>query len=107
MQYISSTFSFKMFLPYMQKGKIDFEVIEPEQIPTNVRSLIHYKPVAQILTFILGRQINCSEESVQFEDGDVLYIAKISGGNLPQGIKVLPEGYEITFLKMTIHSDES
>lgn len=104
MNYISNVFSFNMLLnKNVQKGTVNFEVIDPKDIPEDAVSIIHYAPAARVISNELGREI-VNEKGKRFtlNSGDVLYLAKIDGGNLTSNDTVLPEGYTITYIKVTI-----
>ena len=49
---------------------------------------------------VLGVKFN--RVSVKLNKGDVLYVAQIVGGRLPEGCTTLPDGYSFKFLKVTI-----
>lgn len=104
MDYISNVFSFNMILNKdVQKGTVNFEVIDKNDIPEDAVSIIHYGPAAKVIGSELGREI-VGEKGKRFTitADDVLYLAKIEGGNLTQNDTVLPEGYGITYIKVTV-----
>lgn len=49
---------------------------------------------------VLGVAFN--RVSVKLNKGDVLYVAQIVGGRLPEGCTTLPDGYSFKFLKVTV-----
>ena len=49
---------------------------------------------------VLGVRFN--RVSVKLNKGDVLYVAQIVGGRLPEGCTTLPDGFTFKFLKVTI-----
>lgn len=40
--------------------------------------------------------------NLKLKPGDVLYVAQLVGGRLPEGTTTLPEGYSFKFLKVTV-----
>ena len=38
--------------------------------------------------------------SLKLSEGDVLYVAQLNGGRLPEGCTTLPEGFSFTFLEI-------
>ena len=63
--------------------------------PDNVSIVGHPDTAA-----VLGVKFN--RVSVKLNKGDVLYVAQIVGGRLPEGCTTLPEGFTFKFLKVTI-----
>lgn len=105
MNYISNVFSFNMILDRkIQSGSIDFNVVNKEDIPDNVQSMIHYDNVAAIISNELGRDIPMAERGkrVSMKTGDALYLAMINGGPISKDAKTLPKGRTITYLKITV-----
>lgn len=49
---------------------------------------------------VLG--VPCNRASITLEKGDVLFVAQLQGGRLPEGSTTLPEGYEFVFYKVTV-----
>lgn len=49
---------------------------------------------------VLGVEFN--RVSVKLAKGDVLYVAQVVGGRLPEGATTLPDGFQLTFLKVTL-----
>ena len=49
---------------------------------------------------VLGVPFN--RVSVKVNKGDVVYVAQVVGGRLPEGCTTLPEGLSMVFLKVTI-----
>ena len=66
------------------------------------RSVVGHQDTANVLTTLLGVEVACNRESVKLEDGDVLYVAQVTGGRLPEGATTLPAGFELAFLKVTL-----
>lgn len=57
---------------------------------------------AAVVSNILKRDVPANRASVRLEKGDVLYVAQVTGGRLPEGATTLPEGFSLAFLKVTI-----
>ena len=105
MNYISNVFSLNMILDRkVQSGSIDFNVVNKEDIPDNVQSMIHYDNVAAILSDELGRDIPVAERGkrVNMKTGDSLYLAMINGGPINKDAKTLPKGRTITYVMITV-----
>lgn len=65
-------------------------------------SVIGYADTAAVVSNILKRDVPTNRISVRLEKGDILYVAQVTGGRLPEGATTLPEGFSLTFLKVTI-----
>lgn len=49
---------------------------------------------------VLG--VPCARINVSLQKGDVLYVAQLTGGRLPEGATTLPEGFAFKFLKVEL-----
>ena len=82
--------------------------VEPVWYPTQekglarARSIIGHPDTAKVVSGLLNREVECNRESVTLSVGDVLYVAQVTGGRLPEGATKLPEGVEITFRKVIV-----
>ena len=65
-------------------------------------SVIGHADTANVVSNILKRDVPANRTSVRLEKGDVLYVAQVTGGRLPEGATTLPEGFSLAFLKVTI-----
>lgn len=71
--------------------------VEPvAKIPEGCISAIGHADTAHILG------VECNRINLSLNKGDVLYVAQVLGGRLPEGCTKLPEGFRMTFLKVTI-----
>ncbi|MBR3353533.1 DUF1874 domain-containing protein [Candidatus Saccharibacteria bacterium] len=78
------------------------EEVHPEEVPQDAVSVIGHPDTANVVSGILGRPVACNRATIQLGDGDVLYVAQLMGGRLPEGATSLPEGFKISFRKVTI-----
>ena len=67
-----------------------------------LESCIGHPDTATVVSNILGREVACQRVSISLQKGDVLYVAQVMGGRLPEGCTQLPDGMEIVFDKYTI-----
>lgn len=65
-------------------------------------SVIGHADTANVVSNILKRDVLANRISVRLEKGDILYVAQVTGGRLPEGATTLPEGFSLAFLKVTI-----
>ena len=57
---------------------------------------------AAVVSDIAGITVPCNRISVHLDPGDILYVAQVVGGRLPEGSTTLPEGFKLKFYKATI-----
>lgn len=60
------------------------------------KSFIGHKDLAEILNVPYNR------ENLTLVDGDVLYVAQVVGGRLPEGTTELPDGVKIERIKVEV-----
>ena len=60
-------------------------------------SAIGHSDTAAVLSSQLGLPVAHNRVNVSIEDADVLVIAQLTGGRLPEGAKTLPEGMRIEY----------
>lgn len=95
--YLGNAFSLQM-LPF--DGNVTVETVNAEDIPMDIVSCIGHTDTAHVLTNILGMEVPVNRMSVTLHEGDVLYVAQIMGGRLPEGATTLPEGFSFKFMKV-------
>lgn len=81
-------------------GSVSVETVTEADIPSDVVSCIGHADTANVLTDILGMEIPVNRMSVTLNEGDVLYVAQITGGRLPEGSTTLPNGFAFKFIKV-------
>lgn len=64
--------------------------------PKDVKSIVGHEDTARVLG------VACNRESVTLKEGDILYVAQLTGGRLPEGCKELPEGFKFKFFKVRV-----
>lgn len=97
--YLGNAFSLQMI---SVGDVITTSPVLPEEIPEDSISVIGHADTATVLSAILGREIKVNRVSIHLEKGDVLYVAQVMGGRLPEGATTLPEGFSITFIKVEV-----
>lgn len=91
-QYLSNAFSLQMLTSFPSTVSIE----EVKELPQGLKSYIGHPDTASIL----GVEFN--RGNLTLKSGDVLYVAQLQGGRLPEGSKTLPSGFSFKFLKVTI-----
>ena len=94
--YIGNAFSLQMLT---SDAMISVEEI-PEEDFNNVKNIAKSVVGHEDTANILGVEFN--RESITLNKGDVLYVAQIVGGRLPEGATTLPEGFSFKYLKVAI-----
>lgn len=69
-------------------------------VPVDVESCIDHADTAAAVSDILGRKVEMNRANVHLNPGDVLYIAQVVGGRLPEGATTLPNGFAMKFLRV-------
>lgn len=65
-------------------------------------SCIGHADTANVLAGILDRPVEANRLSIKLNEGDVLYVAQVMGGRLPEGATTLPEGMKIEFRRVEL-----
>lgn len=100
MKILSNAFSLQMLKTF--PVQVNIEEVSANDIPSDVTSAVGHVDTAAVLTDLLGFNIPANRVNVSLESGDVLYVAQLIGGRLPEGTTTLPEGFVLKFLKVTI-----
>ena len=106
MTYITNAFSIQMVTNLVMEGGVDIhfeEVSDLEEIKeAETISAVGHPDTAAVISDLLGKEVLPNRISISLEKGDVLYVAQLLGGRLPEGCKSLPEGFQMKFYKVTI-----
>lgn len=98
MHYIANAFSLQM----VAREHLLAVRIEPCHPPFGgefrqpLESIVGHADTARVLGVEFNRR------SVQLEPGDVMYVAQLVGGRLPEGATSLPEGARFEWVQVTI-----
>lgn len=96
--YISNAFSLGM-VPQNLLERVRLVPASEGEIKENMplaKSIVGHADTA----LVLGVEYN--RESVTLEAGDVLYVAQLQGGRLPEGCKTLPEGFRFEWVRVSV-----
>ena len=100
-KYLSNAFSLQM-LNLETNTTVSVKPVLPGDIPEDTESCIGHADTAAVVSNILGREVPMNRANVHLDQGDVLYVAQITGGRLPEGATTLPEGFSLKFLKVEV-----
>ena len=62
----------------------------------DIMSVIGHPDTAKVLG------VECNRINITLDEGDVLFVAQLQGGRLPEGSTTLPEGFRFTYYKVLI-----
>lgn len=99
--FIGNAFSLQMVADNAIIAKVE---VSPEEVPTEAVSIIGHADTAAVVGSILGRDVPCNRASVMLSDEDVLYVAQVVGGRLPEGATTIPDGMELKFYRITVRT---
>ena len=97
MIYISNAFSLQMVSE--TKYQLNIEEISKDffdEIKDKALSCIGHEDTANLL------QVDFNRTNISLLKGDILYVAQLTGGRLPEGATELPEGFSFKFLKVEL-----
>jgi hypothetical protein len=102
-RYFGNAFSLQMVTSFPCNVEIE-EVVDGLQIDLlldavkdgSIMSAVGHQDTAAVLGVPMNR-IN-----VTLGKGDILFVAQLQGGRLPEGSTTLPEGFSFKFLQVTI-----
>lgn len=95
MNYIGNAFSLQMVKNFPCDIHIE-EVSKEEALSKDNESVVGHPDTANVLG------VKYNRVSLTLNNGDILYVAQVIGGRLPEGCTILPEGFKMKFLKVTI-----
>lgn len=93
--YLGNAFSLQMLKAFPVSIDI-VEVSAEEALSSYKTSVVGHQDTANVLGVPFNRI------SVALNKGDILYVAQVVGGRLPEGSTTLPEGFSMKFFKVTI-----
>lgn len=97
--YLANAFSLQMLWP--EGADVSIRRVPAVDVPADTVSFIGHPDTAHVVGEILGREVECHRGSLVLTESDVLYVAQLTGGRLPEGVTTLPEGFSLCFYKVT------
>jgi hypothetical protein len=103
MSYISNAFSLQMITGIESCDLVTNEISEKEfyKMAKKAVSCIGHKDTARVLNLPFNR------ESISLKIGDMLLVAQLQGGRLPEGATELPEGFSFKFFAIHVQPQAS
>ena len=102
--YLANAFSLQM-LPDVD---VDVAVINisvesvKAMLLSDFTNAIGHADTAAVVGSILGLDLQANRANIALNKGDVLVVAQLVGGRLPEGSTTLPEGFQLVFKLVTI-----
>jgi len=69
-----------------------------------VVSAVGHADTAAVVADMLGFEVPAQRISIHLEPGDLLIVAQLYGGRLPEGATSLPEGFDLRFVGVQVES---
>lgn len=92
--YLGNAFSIQMLKAF--PVEVTITEVTKQDIPADAISVVGHQDTANILGVAFNRV------SLKLNKGDILYVAQVVGGRLPEGTTTLPEGFTLKFFKVTL-----
>jgi hypothetical protein len=103
MTYVSNAFSLQMIMGIKSCDLVTNEIPEEEfrEGAKGEKSCIGHPDTAKVLGLPFNR------ESISLEIGDMLLVAQLQGGRLPEGATELPEGFSFRYFAVHVQPQAS
>lgn len=105
-KYISNAFSIQMVSALTKEGGVNISFVEISDLneikESETISAVGHPDTAAVISNLLGKEVPANRISISLQKGDILYVAQIIGGRLPEGCKTLPENFSLKFYKVEI-----
>ena len=99
-KYLANAFSLQMLS--QTPCTIKVQEVSKGDIPPDVYSVIGHPDTAKVLSNELGFEVKFNRKAIKLAPGDILYVAQLMGGRLPEGATTLPEGFSFKYFKVTV-----
>lgn len=100
--FLGNAFSLQM-LDLSKKARVLVTPVTSDEVAhTDFMSVVGHTDTAAVLTDMLAVPVACNRTSVRLQKGDVLFVAQVTGGRLPEGATRLPEGFSLSFLRVEL-----
>lgn len=79
-------------------------VRELDRDHVQITSAIGHPDTARVVSDMLGFEVPAQRINISLRPGDLLVVAQLIGGRLPEGATSLPEGFELRFVGVQVKS---
>jgi hypothetical protein len=104
---LANAFSLQM-LDLQGKSNVQVTPVTLDEVKTLLKegfiSAVGHADTANVLSDMLGLHVHCNRINVHLAKDDILVVAQLTGGRLPEGSTTLPEGFSLLFLKVRIQA---
>lgn len=102
MVYLGNAFSLQMVTG--DEVTVNMKSVDATEVANaDFVSVVGHPDTAAVVSGLLGgKEVKCNRASISLEHGDILYVAQVMGGRLPEGATTLPEGITIVFKRVEI-----
>jgi hypothetical protein len=105
--YLANAFSLQMLdLSLAHEIKVtpltDIDAIEFLSV-NGWESAIGHEDTAKVVENYINLYVPYNRISISLKKGDILIVAQLVGGRLPEGSTTLPDGFSFKFIKVIIH----
>lgn len=104
MLYLANAFSLQMVAA---EATITVTPAEAGEVAAALKGAAHtlavgHADTAAVVSGLLGMPVPAARVNIALEPGDVLYVAQVMGGRLPEGATTLPEGFRMEFRRVEV-----
>lgn len=103
--YLANAFSLQMLSSdgILKIEEVAIDEIKEAAMAGSLNSAIGHPDTAAVVSDMIGVTLPANRVNVALKEGDVLYVAQLMGGRLPEGATTLPEGFRLKFLKVEVY----
>lgn len=105
MQYLSNAFSLQMLdmdVAHTVQAAPVTAAETAEALRGGFTSAIGHADTARVVSGLLGLDVPASRANIHLTAADILYVAQVTGGRLPEGATTLPPGMTLAFVRVTV-----
>lgn len=105
MIYLANAFSLQMI--HGDDAKVAIKTVPPTEVSNRLKtenwvSSMGHQDVAAVASDVLGLEVRYNRGNIVLRRGDVLFVAQVVGGRLPEGATTLPVGYNIVWKQVEL-----
>lgn len=102
---LGNAFSLQM-LDLQRTSNVEVEPLTLDEVKSLLKegfvSAVGHQDTANVLSDMLGLGVPCNRINVHLTPDDVLVVAQLVGGRLPEGSTKLPDGFTFQFVKVRV-----
>lgn len=73
-----------------------------DESTTKIISAIGHIDTAAVVSNLLEVEVPPNRINISLQKGDVIYVAQVVGGRLPEGSTTLPENFKMKFIEVIV-----